>query len=76
MGRVDETGRGDTDGENLVANRQSAHHVDDGLDDRIAIAGLCGATLLDEDFSLVADEGPGDLRSADVNSDAQHEIRV
>ena len=42
-------------------------------ENRIRVSSGRGSTLLNQDFALVVDERPSDLRSADVYPDGMHE---
>lgn len=73
---IDESRRGNTGGDDLLAVTQLLDHANHEVGDGSGVTRRGGLTKLRDDFSLIADERASDLRSADVYSDGVHERRV
>ena len=68
---VDEPGRGDPDGGDVVRAAEVARHVDDGIREGAGVDRGVDAELLD-DVAVLVDDASRDLRSADVDTDLEH----
>ena len=73
---IDETGGRDARRDDVFPLGELADDLDDMVDERVAIPRRSGAPELADDLALRGHKGPGDLRSADVDSDGMHDARV
>ncbi len=68
---VDESGRRDADGGDVVRAAEVAGHVDDGVSEGPGVDRGVDPQLLD-DVPFVVDDAARDLRPADVDTDLEH----
>lgn len=67
---VDEPGRRDADGFDVVHCAEMVGHVDDGLRERHRVVRCVDADFFDDPSTRV-DDAAGDLRSSDVNANGE-----
>ena len=72
LGRIDETGGGDSGGDDLFAFGEARDHLDNGVFDAARVARRGWATIGADHRSELVDEGAGDLRASDINPNRVH----